>query len=180
MLQSQAAHYPSVSSSSVTYSNESIISYGSTGGAATSMGSAGGVSVTVSPQTLSQDQNEISILARRSGFRQSLMEAAREAHDRGLITDEQLGELRIKSLRPKVLAGMQTFVHETAMDEGLASAQAPDWGAIIDFIERLIPLIIKLIDLFGVNDMRLNEVQYVNAESYEGYLRWDTSFGLAT
>lgn len=184
----QAARYPSVGSavvaqSPVVYYDSPVVSYGSTGGAAmsmsvTSMGSTGGVSV--SQQTLAPDANEVSILARRSDFRKALMDAAKASREKGEITVAEYFKIAALSRIPKVLANLEASVHEAAIEEGIATVQAPDWGAIIDFIERLIPLIIKLIDLFSFNDSGLNEVQYVSAESYEGYLRWDSNFGLAT
>jgi hypothetical protein len=57
--------------------------------------------------------------------------------------------LSAASRNPRVLEKMQAAVHEAAIEEGLASTQAIDWSSLIDFIEKLIPIIIKLIDLFS-------------------------------
>jgi len=104
---------------------------------------------------------ESSILAKRADFRQVFLKAVRKARDDGEINAFQHGRLVVAALRPRELANIQAWVHENAIQEGLASAQAPDWNAIIDFIERLIPLIIQLIDLFGSNTQaHLNEAQY--------------------
>lgn len=107
-------------------------------------------------------QAESSIMARRSDFRQVFLKAVKKARDEGEINAFQHGRLVVASLRPRELANIQAWVHENAIQEGLASAQAPDWDAIISFIEKLIPLIIQLIDLFGSNiQANLNEAQYV-------------------
>ena len=110
--------------------------------------------------TLAPDVNEVSILARRSDFRQAFLTAVRQARDDGKINALQHGRLVIASLRPRELANIQAWMHENAIQEGLATAQAPDWGAIIDFIERLIPLIIQLIDLFASNVNPPSDYQY--------------------
>ena len=110
--------------------------------------------------TLAPPVDEVSILAKRSDFRQAFLKAVREARDKGDITAFQHGRLIVAALRPRELANIQAWVHENAIQEGLATAQAPDWGAIIDFIERLIPLIMQLIDLFGSNVNPHSDFQY--------------------
>ena len=105
---------------------------------------------------------EQSIL-KRSDFRQTFLKALKQAREKGEINAFQHGRLVVASLRPRELANIQAWVHENAIQEGLATTQAPDWNAIIEFIERLIPLIIQLIDLFGSN-AQINDAQYVRLE----------------
>ena len=82
-------------------------------------------------------------------FRRSLLEAARNARKSGEITAVEFFMLSAASRNPATLDKMQAAIHEAAIEEGLATAQAIDWNSLIDFIEKLIPIIIKLIDLFG-------------------------------
>lgn len=82
-------------------------------------------------------------------FRRALLEAGRKARDSGEITAIEFFMLSAASRNPRVLDKMQAAVHEAAIEEGLATAQAIDWDSLISFIEKLIPIIIKLIDLFG-------------------------------
>jgi hypothetical protein len=78
------------------------------------------------------------------------------------------------------LANIQAWVHENAIQEGLATTQAPDWNAIIDFIERLVPLIIQLIDLFGSNTSPMADFQYAHSPRSESRTLCDwTWIGLA-
>ena len=85
----------------------------------------------------------------RVKFRRALLQAARQARDAGEITAGQFFLLSAASRNPNVLEKMQGAVHEAAIEEGLATTQAPDWDGLISFIEKLIPLIIQLINLFG-------------------------------
>lgn len=144
--------YPSVSSS---------VSYGSSGGMAVSNGCCGGVAVSAVP-TAAPDPNQVSVLARRSDFRQAFLKAVKEAREADQITALQHGRLVIASLRPRELANIEAWCHENAVQEGLATPSAIDWDNLISFIEKLIPLIIQLIDLFGSNVGDVNEVQYAS------------------
>lgn len=152
--------YPSVSSS---------VTYGSTGGAALSNGSSGGTSL--SP-TKAPDPNSVSILARRSDFRKAFLSAVKEARESDQISALQHGRLVIASLRPRELANIEAWCHENAVQEGLATPSAIDWDNLIAFIEKLIPLIIQLIDLFGANVGDVNEVQYATLPvQFEHFMR---------
>jgi hypothetical protein len=104
----------------------------------------------------------VSILARRSDFRQSFLKAVKEAREADKITALQHGRLVIASLRPRELANIEDWCQENAVQEGLATPSAIDWDNLISFIEKLIPLIIQLIDLFGSNVGDVNEVQYAS------------------
>lgn len=129
----------------------------------------------------SQSADGASVLSRRSDFRQAFLKAVKEARDKGEISAFQHGRLIVASLRPRELANIQAWVHENAIQEGLATTQAPDWDAIIDFIERLIPLIMQLIDLFSSNVNPHSDFQYAMAQPQtESRVRCDWSWtGLA-
>lgn len=85
----------------------------------------------------------------RMAFRRALLAAGRQARDSGEITSMEFFALSAASRSPRVLERMQAAVHEAAIEEGLATTQAIDWDSLIVFIEKLIPIIIKLIELFS-------------------------------
>lgn len=133
--------YPSVSSTTYSYPS---VSYGSSGSSVVSGGSSGSMVYHESQPS----EASVSIL-RRNDFRKSLMEAARSARQKGEIDAAQFFKIAAMSRIPKVAANLEAAIHEAAIEEGIATANAIDWDAIIEFIERLIPLILKLIDLFS-------------------------------
>lgn len=97
----------------------------------------------------------------RSSFRKSLLAAGRKARDAGEITSLEFFLLSAASRNPATLEKMQAAVHEAAIEEGLATTQAIDWDSLITFIEKLIPIIIKLIELFGQVTLQ-PEAQFVS------------------
>ena len=107
-------------------------------------------SVTVSsvqPVTL---VSSATILANdRAVFRRAFMKSLKAAKQSGAITDLEYLRLVTMSLRPASLDKIRETVQETAIQEGLATATAINWDGLIAFMEKLIPLIIKLIDLFS-------------------------------
>lgn len=105
----------------------------------------------VSPEIAKAGTGTIETLAigDRSKFRRTLLAAARQARQAGDITAAQFFMLSAASRNPAALDKMQAAVHEAAIEEGLATAQAIDWDSLLDFIEKLIPIIIQLIDLFS-------------------------------
>ena len=94
----------------------------------------------------------------------AVMQAARQARDNGKCTSFDVATLSILSRSPASMAKIQAVIHETAIEEGLATATAIDWDALIAFIEKLIPLIIKLIGLFG--DSSIRTMSYSSDTSY--------------
>jgi hypothetical protein len=84
-------------------------------------------------------------------FRRALMRAAGNAQRDGRITIEEYFSIARSSRNPAKLAELQESIQETAVQQGLASATAIDWDGLIAFIEKLLPIILKLIDLFGYN-----------------------------
>lgn len=105
-------------------------------------------------------QSASGVIAGRRDFRQVFLDAATQALRDKEINRFQHGRLIISSLRPRELANIQAWVHQNAIQEGLATAASPDWEAIIAFIKELIPLIVQLIDLFSQVQPHL-EAQYV-------------------
>lgn len=101
---------------------------------------------TISPEIAGIQQLNI---GDRVKFRRNLLEAARNARQAGDITPAQYFLLSAASRSPIVLDQIQAAVHEAAIEEGLATPQAVDWDALLAFIEKLIPIIIQLIDLFS-------------------------------
>jgi hypothetical protein len=84
----------------------------------------------------------------RIKFRRSLLQAARQARDSGEITSLEYFLISASSRSPRVIEQLQAAVHEAAIEEGMASVDAVDWDALIAFIEKLIPIILKLLPLF--------------------------------
>ena len=150
-----------------------VKSGGSTGSAVTSYGSSGGgfavgqrdkdgyvissIGSTVDPKIASSAQSTAGIEALAIGdrvkFRRSLIEAARAARKAGDITPAQFFLLSAATRNPSTLDKMQAAVHEAAIEEGLATTQAIDWENLISFIEKLIPIILQLIELFASNQL---------------------------
>jgi len=85
----------------------------------------------------------------RVKFRRALLAAGRKAKESGEISTLEFFVLSAASRNPVALQRMQEAVQEAAIEDGLASVNAVDWDSLIAFIEKLIPLIIKLIDLFS-------------------------------
>lgn len=89
------------------------------------------------------------VASERRKFHRVLMQAARNARADGKITSFQLAAFSLLSRNPASMDKIQAVIHETAISEGLATATAINWEQLIKFIEKLIPLIIQLIGLFG-------------------------------
>lgn len=153
-------------------STGSVRSGGSTGSAAVRSGGSTGslfyvgktdacgnvitsIGSTVSPEISKAGSGTIEALGigDRVKFRRSLLAAARQARETGDITPAQFFLLSAASRNPGTLDKMQAAVHEAAIEEGLATTQAVDWDQLISFIEKLIPIIIQLIDLFSYNQV---------------------------
>lgn len=81
-------------------------------------------------------------------FKKALLESARIARRSGEIGIGQHLAIIAAAQRPQKLEEMKTAVHELAIEDGLATAQAIDWNQLIGFLEKLIPVIIQLIGLF--------------------------------
>ena len=78
----------------------------------------------------------------------SLKPAARQARLAGDISIGENLAIVFASQRPAKLEEFKNAIHELAIQDGLATAQAIDWDKLIAFIEKLIPIIIQLIGIF--------------------------------
>ena len=170
------ARYPTVSSA-VGYGSSGVISGGSTGSLAVGSRLADGSVVTSVGVTVAQvrsggvcdcccpdckcnqanaaasEPSEMrglgSGIGDRVAFRRSLIAAARQARDKGTITTMEFFVLTAASRNPVALERMMGAVHEAAIEDGVASVNAVNWDQLLAFIEKLIPLIVKLISLFS-------------------------------
>lgn len=78
-------------------------------------------------------------------FRKNLLEAARQARRSGDISVFQHLAIISASRNPKTLEKLKGDVHELAIEDGMATIQAIDWDKLLAFIEKLLPIILKLI-----------------------------------
>lgn len=117
------------------------------------------------PQTEYVTEATNAIQGRNLTFRKALMKAAGNAHRNGEVTILQYFAVARSSLNPTKLAEMQQSIHEAAVQEGLATVTAIDWDSLIAFIEKLLPIILKLIDLFGYNMNDIEQFYVSNGEA---------------
>jgi hypothetical protein len=91
-------------------------------------------------------------------FRQSLLKAADSAARKGDLRRLEVVRLRVATLSPAFVQRAQDLaVIQMAFsgedvpvnDDGKIEVNRIDWEGLIAFLERLIPLILKLIDLFA-------------------------------
>lgn len=153
------SHYPSYTAKSGGGSTGGLGSAGSRSGGSTGgfgVGTRlpdGSIVTSVGVTSAATQTNALEVtqlrIGDRSSFRKSLLAAGRKARDAGEITSLEFFLLSAASRNPATLERMQAAVHEAAIEEGLATTQAIDWDQLIVFIEKLIPIIIKLIELFG-------------------------------
>jgi hypothetical protein len=91
-------------------------------------------------------------------FRSALLKAAQEAAKKGELKRIDVVRLRVATLSPAFLerAEMLAKVQMSASGEDIpvgedGRIEVRDWGAFLDFLERLLPLLLKLLDLFAFN-----------------------------
>jgi hypothetical protein len=91
-------------------------------------------------------------------FRAALLKAAQEAAKKGELKRIDVVRLRVATLSPAFLerAEMLAKVQMSASGEDIpvgedGRIEVRDWGAFLDFLERLLPLLLKLLDLFAFN-----------------------------
>lgn len=177
---------PAYAESSYSVPMSPMVGYGSTG-SSVSYGSSGSsfrvgsvmpdgsvvvsIGSTIDPAIAQAAAAGVEALAigDRRDFRKSLLEAARKARQAGEITPMEYFALSAASRNPRVLEKMQAAVHEAAIEEGLATTQAIDWSSLIEFIEKLIPIIIKLIDLFSYNPNHVQPSQGFEVTGFDPY-----------
>lgn len=103
----------------------------------------------------------------RVAFRRALKKATQNQVAEGKLTKAQAALLNGLSFFPSRADAMMAAIHDAAIDEGLATTQAIDWDGLIGFIERLMPIILQLIELFGSLESMLDKVQYIVSLSPE-------------
>jgi hypothetical protein len=91
-------------------------------------------------------------------FRSALLKAAQEAAKKGELRRIDVVRLRVATLSPAFLerAEMLAKVQMSASGEDIpvgedGRIEVRDWGAFLEFLERLLPLLLKLLDLFAFN-----------------------------
>jgi hypothetical protein len=95
----------------------------------------------------------------RVAFRRSLKKATQNQVAQGKITSAQAMILNGLTFFPNKCDEMMAAIQDAAVDEGLATTQAIDWDGLIGFIERIMPIILQLIQLFGSVDSMMENVQ---------------------
>jgi len=107
------------------------------------------VATTVAPFAGTQDATDAAFIpAMKSDtakFRKNLLEAARLARRSGDISMLQHFAIIRASRNLKELERLKGDVHEFAIEDGMATIQAIDWDKLLSFIEKLLPIILKLI-----------------------------------
>jgi hypothetical protein len=107
------------------------------------------VGSSVAPFAVTQDATDAAFIpAMKSDtakFRKNLLEAARLARRSGDISIFQHLEIIRTSRNIKELERLKGDIHELAIEDGMATIQAIDWDKLLSFIEKLLPIILKLI-----------------------------------
>lgn len=143
------------------YYPSQTVKYGNCTGSTVSGGSTGGSTGSFSGGSSGSDSVGVQRVGRREFKRQLLAQAKLLIQpgvtdpsqlERGKITQDQYDALSLAIKFPGVAAKIEAALTETAIENGLATTQAIDWEKLADFIERMIPIILKLIDLFSFND----------------------------
>ena len=107
------------------------------------------VATTVAPLAVTQDATDAAFIpvlkSDTKQFRKNLLEAARLARRSGDISIFQHLAIISASRNLKTLEKLKGDVHELAIEDGMATIQAIDWDKLLAFIEKLLPIILKLI-----------------------------------
>lgn len=82
-------------------------------------------------------------------FRKHLINAAEAAFHDGQMTRAQLIRIRFLSLNPKVCEQLEKVVREQIAMETGVTTQEINWDAIADFLVKIWPLIMQLIEMIG-------------------------------
>lgn len=166
-------YYPAPQVSNSGGSTGSFRSYGSTGSAPVNYSSVGSTVVYSTPvcppcppqepQSFNSSGSAASVSAfgirDRLAFKRTLLAKAKNLIEPGVtdsrelspgkITQDQYDALSLAIKIPGVASKIEAALQETAVENGLAGTQAIDWNQLADFIERMIPIILKLIELFS-------------------------------
>lgn len=103
----------------------------------------------VAPFAVAQDATDAAFIpvmkSDTAKFRKNLLEAARLARRSGDISVFQHLALIRASRDVKQLERLKGDIHELAVEDGMATIQAIDWDKLLSFIEKLLPIILKLL-----------------------------------
>lgn len=103
-------------------------------------------------------------------FRQALLKAADSAAKAGEIKRADVVRLRVASLSPAFLQQAERLAvvqmafsgdEVPTLDDGRIDVAKIDWDALLAFLEKLIPIILQLIDMFALNGLFGGEVFHV-------------------
>jgi hypothetical protein len=131
-------------------------SYGSTG-SGYSMGSSG--SAVVSYGSSGSAVVSATGIKQRRSSRAAIIAAAEQAHAACTIDSQQLQAIKLASRSPRMLSRMEDLILTQAQASGAYSlpmdangevvSALVDWDGIAEFITKLMPLILKLIEMFA-------------------------------
>lgn len=103
----------------------------------------------MAPMAVTQDATDAAFIpvmrSDTAKFRKNLLEAARLARRSGDISMFQHLAIIRASRNVKELERLKGDIHELAIEDGMATIQAIDWDMLLSFIEKLLPIILKLI-----------------------------------
>lgn len=103
----------------------------------------------MAPMAVTQDATDAAFIpvmrSDTAKFRKNLLEAARLARRSGDISMFQHLSIIRASRNMKELERLKGDIHELAIEDGMATIQAIDWDKLLSFIEKLLPIILKLI-----------------------------------
>ena len=109
----------------------------------------------------------------RDGLRRTMLKAASESDD---VNRREMFRLRVASLSPafmekvELLAVLELQATDYVMPlnaDGTVDKAAIDWDALLAFIEKIIPLILQLIDLFGYVESGHQLIYAFNGSCYD-------------
>lgn len=108
-------------------------------------------------------------------FHRGVIRAAMQLRERGELSRREVLRLRVAMLSPAFRAKAKELAIVQMTFSGEESAQAPigsdgtidqaaiDWDGLADFIERLIPLILQLLEIFAQLGMDLHDPTVMQA-----------------
>jgi hypothetical protein len=95
-------------------------------------------------------------------FRQALLKAADAAAKAGEIKRADVVRLRVATLSPAFLAQAERLAvvqmafsgdEVPTLEDGRIDVAKIDWDALLAFLEKLIPIILELLQMFAMNDL---------------------------
>lgn len=109
-------------------------------------------------------------------FRRALLKAASNQRRAGNITIEEYLVIARSARNPAKLQELRDSMADAAVEEGLVTTAAINWDGLIAFIEKLLPIILKLIDMFGYNASDVQGLCFLSGTSVMVTMNDDFSF----